>query len=60
MICMVMELTECGLIFYLDSSEMTIRPGWSLTGTGYDYDTGKMTPVEMLIDAITGDIKRMR
>ena len=57
---MVMELTECGLIFYLDSSEMTIRPGWSLTGTGYDYDTGKMTPVEMLIDAITGDIKRMR
>ena len=56
---MVMELTECGLIFYLDSSEMTIRPGWSLTGTGYDYDTGKMTPVEMLIDAITGDIKRM-
>ncbi len=57
---MVMELTECSLIYYLDSDEMTIRPGWSLTGTGYDYDTGKMTPVEMLIDAITGDIKRMR
>ena len=57
---MVMELTECSLIYYLDSDEMTIRPGWSLTGTGYDYDTGKMTSVEMLIDAITGDIKRMR
>ena len=57
---MVMDLTECNLIYYLDSDEMTIRPGWSLTGTGYDYDTGKMTPVEMLIDAITGDIKRMR
>ena len=57
---MVMELTECNLIYYLDSDEMTIRPGWSLTGTGYDYGTGKMTPVEMLIDAITGDIKRMR
>lgn len=57
---MVMELTECSLIYYLDSDEMTIRPGWSLTGTGYDYGIGKMTPVEMLIDAITGDIKRMR
>ena len=57
---MVMDLTECNLIYYLDSDEMTIRPGWSLTGTGYDYGTGKMTPVEMLIDAITGDIKRMR
>ena len=57
---MVMDLTDCNLIYYLDSDEMTIRPGWSLTGTGYDYDTGKMTPVEMLIDAITGDIKRMR
>ena len=57
---MVMELTECNLIYFLDSDEMTIRPGWSLTGTGYDYGTGKMTPVEMLIDAITGDIKRMR
>lgn len=57
---MVMDLTECNLIYYLDSDEMTIRPGWSLTGAGYDYGTGKMTPVEMLIDAITGDIKRMR
>ncbi len=57
---MVMDLTECNLIYYLDSDEMTIRPGWSLAGTGYDYGTGKMTPVEMLIDAITGDIKRMR
>ncbi len=57
---MVMELTEYNLIYFLDSDEMTIRPGWSLTGTGYDYGTGKMTPVEMLIDAITGDIKRMR
>ncbi len=57
---MVMELTECSLIYYLDSDEMTIRPGWSLTGTGYDYDTGKMTPVEMLIDAISGKMQRMR
>lgn len=57
---MVMELTECSLIYYLDSDEMTIRPGWSLTGTGYDYDTGKMTPVEMLIDAISGKVQRMR
>ncbi len=57
---MVMELTECSLIYYLDSDEMTIRPGWSLTGTGYDYDTGKMTPVEMLIDALSGKVQRMR
>ena len=57
---MVMELTECSLIYFLDSDEMKIRPGWSLTGTGYDYDTGKMTPVEMLIDAMTGEFKRMR
>jgi hypothetical protein len=57
---MVMELTECSLIYYLDSDEMTIRPGWSLTGTGYDYDTGKMTPVEMMIDAISGKVQRMR
>ena len=57
---MVMELTECNLIYYLDSDGMAIRPGWSLTGTGYDYDTGKMTPVEMLIDAISGKVQRMR
>ena len=57
---MVMELTECSLIYYLDSDEMTIRPGWSLTGTGYDYDTGKMMPVEMLIDALSGKVQRMR
>ena len=57
---MVMELTECSLIYYLDSDEMTIRPGWSLTGTGYDYDTGKMTPVEMMIDALSGKVQRMR
>lgn len=57
---MVMELTECSLIYYLDADDSMIRPGWSLTGTGYDYGAGKMTPVEMLIDAIAGDIKRMR
>ncbi len=57
---MVMELTECSLIYFLDSDEMTIRPGWSLTGTGYDFGTGKMTPVEMLIDAISGKMQRMR
>lgn len=55
---MAAELNECSLIYYLDGDTMTLRPGWSLTGTGYRFDTGKMEPVELLIDAITGTGKR--
>ena len=56
---MAAELTECNLINYLDGDAMTLRPGWSLTGTGYRFDTGKMEPIEILIDAITGKGKRV-
>ena len=56
---MAAELTECSLIYYLDGETMTLRPGWSLTGTGYRFDTGKMEPIEILIDAITGKGKRV-
>lgn len=56
---MAAELTECSLIYYLDPETATLRPGWSLTGTGYRFDTGKMEPVELLIDAITGKGKRV-
>ncbi|MBQ3704654.1 MAG: hypothetical protein II885_18225 [Oscillospiraceae bacterium] len=57
---MAAEMKACCLIYYLDGNEMTLRPGWSLTGTGYDYVTGEMKPIEIVIDAVTGEVKRKR
>ena len=47
------ELRDCRLIYYFAPDE-TLRPGWSLTGTGFNFDTGTMAPVEVLIDAVSG------
>ncbi len=52
------ELTDCALIYYLDAEESALRPGWSLTGTGYRFDTGEMVLTEILIDAVSGKLIR--
>lgn len=57
---MAAELTDCALVLYIDDEQGTLRPAWSLTGTGYAFDTGKMIPVELLFDALTGEQKRLR
>lgn len=55
---MVADLKECALIYYLDGDSSTLRPGWSLSGTSYNFDAGTVEPVEMIIDAINGKVKR--
>lgn len=52
------ELTDCALIYYLDANGAELRPGWSLTGTGYRFDTGEMLQAEILIDAVNGKLIR--
>lgn len=52
------ELTDCSLIYYLDANGAELRPGWSLTGTGYRFDTGEMLQAEILIDAVNGKLIR--
>lgn len=52
------ELTGCALIYYLDAEGSALRPGWSITGTGYRFDTGEMCTVEILIDAVSGKLIR--
>ncbi len=57
---MAAEITDCTLVWYLDEEGQTLRPAWSLTGTGYAFDTGKMSQVELVLDALTGEAKRVR
>lgn len=52
------ELTDCALIYYLDAEGSALRPGWSITGTGYRFDTGEMLQAEILIDAVNGKLIR--
>ena len=57
---MAAEITGCTLVWYLDAEGQTLRPAWSLTGTGYAFDTGKLSQVELVLDALTGEAKRVR
>ena len=57
---MAAEITDCTLVWYLDEEGRTIRPAWSLTGTGCAFDTGKLSQVELVLDALTGEAKRVR
>lgn len=54
------EITDCTLIYYIDAEEQTLRPAWSLTGTSYAFDTGTLSQVELVLDALTGEAKRVR
>ena len=56
---MAAEITDCALVFYVDERGQTLRPAWSLTGTGYAFDTGSLSPVELVLDALTGEAKRL-
>ena len=56
---MVTELNHCSLIYYFDEDTLTLRPGWSLTGTGFHFETGELSSIEMLVDAINGKVKRV-
>ena len=57
---MAAEITDCTLVWYVDAERHTIRPAWSLTGTGCAFDTGTLSPVELVLDALTGEAKRVR
>ena len=57
---MAAEITDCTLVYYIDAEGQTLRPAWSLTGAGYAFDTGKMSQVELVLDALTGEAKRVR
>ena len=57
---MAAEITDCTLVYYLDKDQLALRPAWSLTGTGYAFDTGTMSQVELILDALTGEAKRVR
>ena len=56
---MAAEITDCSLVYYVDFEGRTLRPAWSLTGTGYAFDTGTLSPVELVLDALTGEAKRL-
>ena len=56
---MAAEITDCTLVWYVEEERQTLRPAWSLTGTGYAFDTGTLSPVELVLDALTGDTKRL-
>ncbi len=57
---MAAEITDCTLVYYIDAEGQTLRPAWSLTGIGYAFDTGTMSQVEIVLDALTGEAKRVR
>ena len=57
---MAAEITDCTLVYYIDAEGQTLRPAWSLTGAGYAFDTGTLSPVELVLDALTGEAKRVR
>ena len=57
---MAAEITDCTLVYYIDAEGQTLRPAWSLTGTGCAFDTGTLSQVELVLDALTGEAKRVR